>query len=216
MPSARPGSIRARFRRTFSCKSACRSVHREPGTLQCALHFLQPPPQIDPAQSPHRAFHASRGSVLPPRASGSRPAAAGPPRSSAAPSRRPSSVPASSRASINDCAASPSMQMFDCRAILRLARRIEFLVGAFAGGTARLAGLHLRGRGQRPDQDALRTGDLRLGRSFHLRRRAVACRMLQLLAQHGGIDAQLLRNLHAPVRRARCGWARAECAEEGG
>ena len=76
--------------------------------------------------------------------------------------------------------------------------------------------LHLVRRRERANQHSLRIRDLRLGWRLHRGRRAAGGNMLQFLPQHGRVDAQLLRDLVRPARRARCGWARAECAAAGG
>jgi len=103
-------------------------------------------------------------------------------------------------------------QMLRLQRILRLAGGIEFLVGASRAGGSRSAGLHLRGEARRIST-ALRAGDLRFRRSFHLRRRARGGGVLQFLAEHRE-STPASAKFPSPVRRARCDLARAECAEE--
>ena len=96
--SPSPGSIKARFRRTFSCKSACLSCMEAPTS---ASRVAPPPGAAADRSSAKRAprLPRSRASALPPRASGSRPTAAGLLPSSAAPERplSPSPPPAKPR-----------------------------------------------------------------------------------------------------------------------
>src|ERR1700681_3556229 len=149
------------------------SLQRQPRTLQCALHFLQPPPQINPPQSPHRAFHRL-GRQLFLLVHQNR--------------RQQSPVFLRLRQRHNVPRLRPSLQqrlhqrlrgqsliqLLRLQRILRLPRRIEFLVRSLASRTPLSPSLHLRSRSQRPDQHALRPCHLRLSRGFHLGRGAVS------------------------------------------
>ena len=78
---------------------------------------------------------------------------------------------------------------------MRLARGIEFFFGAVASGKMIFAGLHLAGRGQGPNQNFFRVGDLGFGGGFDGGSGARAGGVAQLLAQDGGVDPQLLGDL---------------------
>ena len=124
-----------------------------PGRLQLALHLLQAPAQMDPPQGPDRALHALGGKFLllfhQDRRQRRRSLLGG---GNSMTSVLP--APPSSRDSISDSRGQPFVEALALQGKARLARWIEFFFGAIAGGKMCFAGLHLRGGGQRPDQDA--------------------------------------------------------------
>ena len=126
------------------------------------------------------------------------------------------SVPASSRASINDCEASPSYRCSDCSANCACRAGSN---SSSAPSRAELRvppDLHLGSRSQRPDQDAFRTGDLRLRRGLDLRSRSEWWRHVSIPGAAPRNRFPASAKFPAPVHRAQCDSAPAECAEADG
>src|SRR5205807_2927101 len=141
-------------------------------TLQRPLHFLQPPPQINPPQSPHRPLNGFGGQLF---------LLVHQDRRQQPPVffrlRQRHNVrrlrPSLQQRLHQRLRGQPFIQLLRLQRILRLPCRIEFLVRSLASRTPLSPSLHLRSRSQRPDQNAFRPGNLRLSRGLHLGRRTV-------------------------------------------